>query len=1371
MANRRKRPAIEHVQLKGELSSLNSVLAAIREHLEINEGERGDPMERGVKVRDLVAAGISEYRLRKSGKGQYATLTGTQTETHNTSTPPTPQNLQALPTTANVYLSWGNPSYSYHAYTEVWRSSENNLATAVDLGASPDGLVYADAVVSGQTYYYWIRFVSKAGVKSEFNAVDGVEAVTELPPEEILNQLSGRITSSELVQELRDPIEQIPLLSEAIGTETENRIAAILAESQARADAIQAEVDARIAAITQERATSAYEISVEQTTRAQKLAEEAQARIDALQSEADQRVAAIQTEQAARATAIANEQQARANEIQQEAQIRANALAAESLNRIKGFQALQSIESLVGTDARELKTLSRIANEEMTRMQQYQELSASYQTLYSTTSAEIIRLDEAVATEKEARATAITSLTAQFQTELGTVQQAAVTEAINVITTNDDVIAEVISKISAADTTGWATTAYVTENAVTPLNALTNRTTTLESQYQAIDSTYLSQASFTEWQQTYTTDKEATTERLDTLESTVSDPLTGLTSKASTTQLTQTKNDIYNSQVSQFGSISARFIQQQGDIDAKATKTELTDAISDAKGASVSEFTQIQAEFDNVANDVNSKASKTEVEDIAAGLESASIEQASNSKAVVEFAELSAMTESIKSLQQSVTADQSLISKIDKVTAEYRTGISTATAEITRVETVLSDELSASVESFEAFTASYETDKANTLATKTELNQAKTDVLGAEVSEFSRLEAKFNEQNSQINTKASTADLSNAISTEQEARANLASSVATQLNSQQQDIDTRATKTELTEAISTEQQARTSQYNSTQSEISGLNDSLKSKASTTELEETAAALDSSLYARLNLTATALKQDAFTAETRAIKSIEQSANADAVQIKRLDRMESEYKTGVGLARAEIAQTQTILTNSVEALAETVTTHKTEYETDKSSTLATKTELDQAKSDIKGSAVTDFTEINTQLESQQQDIATRATKTELNEAISGESNARVSAINQLSTTVNGHTSTLQTQSESIDGIGAKWGVKFSIGNDGQQRVTGFQVNAGEGSTGAHFDVDEFSISKPGAEALDFAVADVLQPDGSTKRMVVMDAAKIVNLAVKSAQIESVAADKVTAGKINAAVSMMAAKIFGGALRLGAGGTILRDDENGDSAGYKAVIDSDGSIYSEAHLRVGNEQQYIHWNGETFEISGILKSSVIDPSSTLVKSSENATTGPITVHTLNTDVLFAKREGVQEFGSGYIYSESTYIGKLYLPKSDDTSEPNKKVVTDLGQVLNINFPCRGHDCSMNIQYRLDGGDWITWEPWPNSTVTSVAGATSGNFYQIVNLDFPLFGPNGVTDANDHSLIEFQFQVDSISGQYGRFEASNISFTYNNL
>jgi len=95
--------------------------------------------------------------------------------------PPAPTNLSVGGAFQNIVLAWDELplSYTNHAYTEIWRSSIDAIGAASLLGFSP-GVVYVDSAGVGQTYYYWVRFVSTSDVTGPFNAVSGVLGTTSL---------------------------------------------------------------------------------------------------------------------------------------------------------------------------------------------------------------------------------------------------------------------------------------------------------------------------------------------------------------------------------------------------------------------------------------------------------------------------------------------------------------------------------------------------------------------------------------------------------------------------------------------------------------------------------------------------------------------------------------------------------------------------------------------------------------------------------------------------------------------------------------------------------------------------------------------------------------------------------------------------------------------------------------------------------------------------------------------------------------------------------------------------------------------------------------------------------------------------------------
>jgi hypothetical protein len=78
----------------------------------------------------------------------------------------------------SVILTWAGVSYNpCYAYTEVWRADTNDLGLAVLIGTSTGGM-YADAVGSDASNYYWVRFVNVLNDKGPYNQTAGTAGVT-----------------------------------------------------------------------------------------------------------------------------------------------------------------------------------------------------------------------------------------------------------------------------------------------------------------------------------------------------------------------------------------------------------------------------------------------------------------------------------------------------------------------------------------------------------------------------------------------------------------------------------------------------------------------------------------------------------------------------------------------------------------------------------------------------------------------------------------------------------------------------------------------------------------------------------------------------------------------------------------------------------------------------------------------------------------------------------------------------------------------------------------------------------------------------------------------------------------------------------------
>ncbi len=177
------------------------------------------------QVQRLVAQGAGG-----SGSGGDA---GTVNETPDLSPPPALENLTADGGYGIVFLRWDPARDRRYGYAEIWRSSTNNIGTAV-MVATAAGNLYPDEVQDQSTFYYWVRAVNKwdTSVKSAYtpNGTTGVAATTAPDVDYLLEALAGAISQSQLAGALSSRIDLIDAGSGTPGSVN----ARIVAETNAR---------------------------------------------------------------------------------------------------------------------------------------------------------------------------------------------------------------------------------------------------------------------------------------------------------------------------------------------------------------------------------------------------------------------------------------------------------------------------------------------------------------------------------------------------------------------------------------------------------------------------------------------------------------------------------------------------------------------------------------------------------------------------------------------------------------------------------------------------------------------------------------------------------------------------------------------------------------------------------------------------------------------------------------------------------------------------------------------------------------------------------------------------------------------------------
>lgn len=179
-----KVPAIKNIPAKLDYET-KSTLESIKEALEVRLGRRGDPRDRAITLRELIDSGLAKelsnnpFNPNAPGGGDFGPPD--EGPPGDLDIPPAPFGLEASGAFTAIILIWNGMSasapYGNHAYTEIWRSSSNELAGAT-FRASTNAFIYTDEVGYDQTYYYWVRYVSTENVPGPFNDTNGAEGVT-----------------------------------------------------------------------------------------------------------------------------------------------------------------------------------------------------------------------------------------------------------------------------------------------------------------------------------------------------------------------------------------------------------------------------------------------------------------------------------------------------------------------------------------------------------------------------------------------------------------------------------------------------------------------------------------------------------------------------------------------------------------------------------------------------------------------------------------------------------------------------------------------------------------------------------------------------------------------------------------------------------------------------------------------------------------------------------------------------------------------------------------------------------------------------------------------------------------------------------------
>jgi hypothetical protein len=161
-------------------ASLTNILSAMKLWM---DKAAGSGLTGFASKQDLIDAGV----LTKDPSGNLKPTADT-----SMAVPPVPTGLTASGAMTIILLEWDDPrlAYSNHGYTEIWAAEVDNFSSAQLVGQS-SGAIFVHAVGEGTQRYYWIRFVSTAGVMGPYNAVGGTLGQTAQNPAYLLDAMSG----------------------------------------------------------------------------------------------------------------------------------------------------------------------------------------------------------------------------------------------------------------------------------------------------------------------------------------------------------------------------------------------------------------------------------------------------------------------------------------------------------------------------------------------------------------------------------------------------------------------------------------------------------------------------------------------------------------------------------------------------------------------------------------------------------------------------------------------------------------------------------------------------------------------------------------------------------------------------------------------------------------------------------------------------------------------------------------------------------------------------------------------------------------------------------------------------------------------------
>jgi hypothetical protein len=196
--------------------------ARVRETLMTYLGKQGDPLDRGVTLRDLVDSGFATLSNVRFGGGSAPLLTGPSVSgpyVPDLTPPPTPTGFAADAAITNLIVECDAPTYPQgngHRQSRLYGAKRAGTAPQPVFASAVEITQFAGQVTSYATdpateWHLWLKWESNDGVLSVNPAggTNGLVVTTGQDVAKLLEALTGQLTTSQLYADLGSRIELI----------------------------------------------------------------------------------------------------------------------------------------------------------------------------------------------------------------------------------------------------------------------------------------------------------------------------------------------------------------------------------------------------------------------------------------------------------------------------------------------------------------------------------------------------------------------------------------------------------------------------------------------------------------------------------------------------------------------------------------------------------------------------------------------------------------------------------------------------------------------------------------------------------------------------------------------------------------------------------------------------------------------------------------------------------------------------------------------------------------------------------------------------------------------------------------------------------